>query len=437
MLSHALVPRDFTTRELSIFMYQRRRVLAFATVGAVMCTAGFVPSVSQAAGSGDGGKKGSYAETHGLTADDVENINALNERALTVGQPVKPPAGLPPSAGPSLRAPGFVDDRETPPAEPLDRMPDAYRAYGGRATTVVNNYIRKWQQVYSHRDGKKQQMNEEQREKLSYGCVGVTWANSGPYPTNKLAFASFDENKYRNDLTNTRPRPGETRAEFEGRIAKDSFDEGKGFKRARDVAAIMNRALENAHDEGAYLGNLKKELANNNDALLQEDGRSNFYSALRNTPSFKERDGGNYDPSKMKAVIYSKHFWSGQDQRGSSDKRKYGDPDAFRPAQGTGLVDMSKDRNVPRSPAKPGEGWVNFDYGWFGAQTEADADKTIWTHGDHYHAPNSALGPMHVHESKFQNWSAGYADFDRGAYVITFIPKSWNTAPAKVTQGWQ
>ncbi len=417
-------------------MYKRRRFLAFATVGAVICTAGFTPSVSQAASGGDEVEKGSYAETHGLTADDVKNINALNERALTLGQPGKPPAELSPSAGAPSRTPDFVDDRETPPAEPLDRMPDAYRAYGGRATTVVNNYIRKWQQVYSHRDGKKQQMTEEQREKLSYGCVGVTWVNSGPYPTNKLAFASFDENKYKNDLQNTSPRPGETRAEFEGRIAKDSFDEAKGFKRARDVASLMNKALANAHDEGTYIANLKTELTNSNDALLHEDTRSNFYSALRNTPSFKERDGGNHDPSKMKAVIYSKHFWSGQDQRSSSDKRKYGDPEAFRPDRGTGLVDMSKDRNIPRSPANPGESWVNFDYGWFGAQTEADADKTVWTHGDHYHAPNSNLGPMHVHESKFRKWSAGYADFDRGTYVITFIPKNWNTAPAEVKQGW-
>jgi hypothetical protein len=417
-------------------MYQRRRFLAVATVSAVIGTAGFMPSVSQAASGRDGENKGSYAETHGLTADDVKNINALNERALTLGQPGKSPAEFPPSASAFFRAPDVVGNREIPPAEPLNRMPDAYRAYGGRATTVVNNYIRKWQQVYSHRDGQAQQMTEEQREKLSYGCVGVTWVNSGPYPTNKLAFAFFDENKYKSDLENTRPRPNETQAEFEGRIAKGSFDEGKGFKRARDVASIMNKALENAHDEGTYIDNLKTELANNDDALLHEDSRSNFYSALRNTPSFKERDGGNYDPSKMKAVIYSKHFWSGQDQRGSSDKRKYGDPDAFRPDQNTGLVDMSKDRNIPRSPANPGESWINFDYGWFGAQTEADADKTIWTHANHYHAPNSDVGPMDVYESKFRNWSAGYADFDRGAYVVTFIPKSWNTAPAKVKQGW-
>ncbi|MEU3878231.1 protein-glutamine gamma-glutamyltransferase, partial [Streptomyces sp. NPDC029704] len=352
---------------------------------------------------------GSYAETHGLTADDVANINALNESAPTLGQPGKPPAESPPSADSPSRAPGFVDDRETPAAEPLDRMPDAYRAYGGRATTVVNNYIRKWQQVYSHRDGRKQQMTEEQREKLSYGCVGVTWVNSGPYPTNKLAFAYFDENKYRNDLKNASLRPGETRAEFEGRIAKDSFDEQKGFQRARHVASLMNKALENAHDEGTYIDNLKKELANSNDALLHEDSGSNFYSALRNTPSFRERDGGNHDPSRMKAVIYSKHFWSGQDQRGSSDRRKYGDPEAFRPDQRTGLVDMSKDRSIPRSPANPGESWVNFDYGWFGAQTEADADKTVWTHANHYHAPHGGPGPMHVYESKFRNWSSGYA----------------------------
>ncbi|MDH2391170.1 protein-glutamine gamma-glutamyltransferase [Streptomyces sp. HNM0663] len=414
-------------------MSKRQSFLAVAALGAVVCTTGFMPSASGADSSGAKEKKGSYAETHGLTAEDVKNINALNERALSLSRPGKSPADLSPSTGAFSRDAG----RETPPAEPLDRMPDAYRAYGGRASTVVNNYIRKWQQVYSHRDGRKQQMTEEQREKLSYGCVGITWVNSGPYPTNRLAFAFFDENKYENDLKNTRPRPNETQAEFEGRIAKDSFDERKGFKRARDVASIMNKSLENSHDEATYIENLKRELANKNDALLYEDSRSNFYSALRNTPSFKERDGGNYDPSKMKAVIYSKHFWSGQDWWSSSEKRKYGDPDAFRPDQDTGLVDMSKDRNISRSPAKPGERWVNFDYGWFGAQTEADADKTIWTHANHYHAPNSDVGPMRVYESKFRNWSAGYSDFDRGTYVITFIPKSWSTAPAKVEQGWR
>ncbi|MFG3382544.1 MULTISPECIES: protein-glutamine gamma-glutamyltransferase [unclassified Streptomyces] len=423
---------NHTTKESKIFMNKRQSFLAFTALGAIVCATGFMPSGSPAEGGGDEGRKGSYAETHGLTAADVENINALNERALYLGRPGKSPAGLPPSADAFSRSSGM----ETPPAEPLDRMPDAYRAYGGRATTVVNNYIRKWQQAYSHRDGRIRQMTEEQREQLSYGCVGITWVNSGPYPTNRLAFAFFDEKKYQNDLQNSRPRPNETQAEFEGRIAKGSFDEEKGFKRARDVASIMNKALENAHDEGAYIENLKKELESRNDDLLHESSRSNFYSALRDTPSFKDRSGGDHDPSRMKAVIYSKHFWSGQSWWASPEKRMFGDPEAFRPDPDTGLVDMSGDRNVPRSPAKPGERWVNFDYGWFGAQTEADADKTVWTHANHYHAPSSEVGPMRVYESTFRNWSAGYTDFDRGTYAITFIPKSWNTAPSKVEQGW-
>ncbi|MET9693549.1 protein-glutamine gamma-glutamyltransferase [Streptomyces sp. NPDC006514] len=416
-------------------MYKRSGFLALTTVGIVLCTAGLTPSVSQAAG-GTGDGKGSYADSNGLTADDVRLINALNEAALDLGRPGKTPGGDLPNATESLRASVAAGDRVTPPAEPLDRMPDAYRAHGDRATTGISNYIRKWQQVYSHRDGRVQQMTEQQREQLSYGCVGVTWVNSGPYPTNNLAFASFDEEKHRNALENTSPRPGETRAEFEGRIAKQSFDETKGFNRARDVASVMNKALESAHDESAYLSNLKAELAKNDDALAAEDGRSNFYSALRNTPSFKDRNGGNHDPSKMKAVIYSKHFWSGQDPRSPADKRKYGDPDAFRPNQNTGLVDMAKDRNTSRSPAKPGESYVNFDYGWFGDQKETNPDNTIWTHANHYHSPEGGMGPMQVYESKFRNWSSGYTDFDRGTYVITFVPKSWNTAPAKVKQGW-
>ncbi|WP_406073671.1 protein-glutamine gamma-glutamyltransferase [Streptomyces virginiae] len=416
-------------------MYKRSGFLALTTVGVMMCTAGLAPSVSQAAGSADGGS-GSYAETHGLTVDDIGHINALNERALDLGRPGRPTGGLPPSATESLGASASADDRVTPPAEPLGSMPDAYRARGDRATTGISNYIRKWQQTYSHRDGRPQQMTAAQREQLSYGCVGVTWVNSGPYPTNKLAFASFDEDRYKDALENTGPRPGETRAEFEGRIAKQSFDETKGFDRARDVASVMNKALESAHDEGTYLSNLKAELTKRNDALSNEDSRSNFYSALRNTPSFKDRNGGNHDPSTMKAVIYSKHFWSGQDPRASSDKRKYGDPEAFRPNRNTGLVDMSKDRNTSRSPAEPGRSYVNFDYGWFGDQKEANPDNTIWTHANHYHSPGGAMGAMQVYESKFRSWSSGYTDFDRGTYIVTFIPKSWNTAPAKVTQGW-
>ncbi|MGW6842608.1 protein-glutamine gamma-glutamyltransferase [Streptomyces sp. NPDC054958] len=429
---HAPNPQQ---KEFSIHMYKRSGFLALTTVGVVMCTAGLAPSVSRAAGSVDGGS-GSYAETHGLTVDDIGHINALNEKALTAGRPDDPTGGLPPSATESLGASTSADDRVTPPAEPLGSMPDAYRARGDRAATGISNYIRKWQQTYSHRDGRPQQMTQDQREQLSYGCVGVTWVNSGPYPTNKLAFASFDEDRYKDALENTGPRPGETRAEFEGRIAKQSFDETKGFNRARDVASVMNKALENAHDEGTYLSNLKAELTKKDDALSAEGSRSNFYAALRNTPSFKDRNGGNSDPSTMKAVIYSKHFWSGQDPRASFDKRKYGDPEAFRPNRNTGLVDMSKDRNTSRSPAEPGESYVNFDYGWFGDQKETDPDNTIWTHANHYHSPGGAMGPMQVYESKFRSWSSGYTDFDRGTYVVTFIPKSWNTAPAKVKQGW-
>ncbi|MEV6683400.1 protein-glutamine gamma-glutamyltransferase [Streptomyces erythrochromogenes] len=415
-------------------MYKRRGFLAFTAVGVVLSTAGFLPSVAHAAEIGIGPSTGSYAARNGLTADDVRNINALNDKALSLGQPGKPLAG-PSAAGPSATLP-LADDRETPPAEPLDRLPSPYRALNGRAITGVSNYIRKWQQVYSQRDGKKQQMTEQQREELSYGCVGVTWVNSGPYPTNRLAFASFDEAKYKKAQEAGR-LPGETQAEFEGRIAKSSFDEKKGFERARDVTAKLNKALENSHSETEYLTNLKAGLTSSADPLLNQDSRSNFYAALRNTPSFREAGGGNYDPSKMKAVIYSKHFWSGQDPWGSADKSKYGDPAAFRPDRATGLVDMSGDRNISRTSTNPGEGYVNFDYGWFGDQTEKDANRTIWTHANHYHAPKGEMGAMDVYESTFPNWASGYEDFDRGAYMVAFIPKSWNTAPAKVTAGWQ
>ncbi|MGW2207187.1 protein-glutamine gamma-glutamyltransferase [Streptomyces sp. NPDC001774] len=406
-------------------MYRRRGILATATVGAVMCAAGLMPSVSQAAGPGGGGEE-SYAGKHGLTAAEVTYINELNTRALALGRPGAAAPGA--FSGESAAE----DDREIPDAEPLGLMPSAYGAFGGRASTGVSNYIRKWQQVYSQRNGKRQQMTERQRDQLSYGCVGITWVNSGPYPTNKLAFSSFDEDKYA-ELKSEGPGFGETQAEFDGRIAKESFDEGKGFSRARDVASVMNKALENSHSELEYIASLKAELARNDDALLHEDARSSFYTALRDAPSFRAADGGNYDPSKMKAVIYSKHFWSGQ--QGDGDQMKYGDPDAFRPDAGTGLVDMADDMNIPRSPAADGESWINFDYGWLGDQAGTGTGETVWTHANHYHAPGG-MGPMQVYESKFQNWSSGYADFDRGTYAITFIPKSWNTAPAKVTQGW-
>ncbi|MGW6263537.1 protein-glutamine gamma-glutamyltransferase [Streptomyces sp. NPDC055085] len=409
-------------------MYRNRGILALT--GAVMCTAGLIPSVSYAAENDSLDSGGSYAQTYNLTASDIKSINEINAKALALGQPGNRAA----RALPDAAALASDDDRVTPDAEPLSAMPDPYEASGGRAITGVSNYIRKWQQVYSYRDGVQQQMTESQREALSYGCVGVTWLNSGYYPTNDLAFSFFDEGKY-SDLQEKGPRDGETRAEFNGRIAKEGFDEAKGFARARDVASFMNDALANTHTEKAYIAALKLELAKNDDALLHEEAGSEFYSALKNTPSFKEADGGNSDPSKMKAVIYSKHFWSGQ--HGSSSKKKYGAPEAFRPEKETGLVDMSQDDNISRSPASPDQSWVNFDYGWLGDQAEMDESETIWTHANHYNAPNGDMGPMNVYESEFPSWSSGYEDFDRGTYEITFIPKSWNTAPAKVTQGWQ
>ncbi|WP_030776510.1 protein-glutamine gamma-glutamyltransferase [Streptomyces sp. NRRL F-2664] len=412
-------------------MQKRRGFMAFTAASVAMCTIGFLPTVSHAAEIGPRGGNGSYAARNGLTANDVRSINALNEAALNLGQPGRP--------SPSTSSPfgALGDDRVTPPAEPLNLLPSPYRAFNGRASTGVSNYIRKWQQVYSQRDGKMQQMTEQQREELSYGCVGVTWVNSGSYPTNNLAFASFDETKYKNSLANSTRRPGETQAEFEGRIAKSSFDEKKGFERARNVTATINKALENAHSETDYLTNLKADLTSKGDALANQDSRSNFYSALRNTASFKDKNGGNFDPSKMKAVIYSKHFWSGQDPWSSPEKSKFGDPNGFRPDRATGLVDMSQDWNMSRSAVKEGDAYVNFDYGWFGDQTETDANKTIWTHANHYNSPGGDMGPMDVYESTFPNWASGYEDFDRGAYMVVFIPKSWNTAPAKVKEGWQ
>lgn len=85
-------------------MYKRSGFLALTTVGVVMCTAGLTPSVSQAADSADG-EKGSYAEKHGLTVADIGHINALNEKALNLGQPGNPSGGLLPSATESLRPP--------------------------------------------------------------------------------------------------------------------------------------------------------------------------------------------------------------------------------------------------------------------------------------------------------------------------------------------
>ncbi|MGW2997895.1 hypothetical protein ACWDA9_41810, partial [Streptomyces sp. NPDC001193] len=115
-------------------MHKRRLSLALATTAALMCTTAVMPSAAFAVGRDLGGSGESYAERHDLTVEDVRDINALNERALDLAAPGgRPPGGLPPGAVESLRPSASADDRVTPPAEPLDSLPAAYRAYGGAA----------------------------------------------------------------------------------------------------------------------------------------------------------------------------------------------------------------------------------------------------------------------------------------------------------------
>ncbi|WP_327357992.1 hypothetical protein [Streptomyces sp. NBC_01304] len=360
-------------------MAPRLRHLLPAAICTALLSASALPATADPAGPGFPDER-TFAEVYGLSPADVEAGNATS-----LGQ----------------RAPHV---RVVPPAEPVvepDPEPEAETDEDGNTVTAlsVTDYIRHWQW---DRNAQKQ-MDDVQRDALSNGCVGLTILNShAPYrmPPGTLAFAEYDKDRAeRGEQRYLKHNPDEAeQANAYG--AKMGFSRSGGFARARDVRLALNEALEQSRTIDEYRTHVKA------DETLK--GVKNLDSALVNSSHWTPQG---MNPSKLRAVIFSKRFWSEQDLDATKEQRELGEADAFLPDPETGQVDMRKDRNKARP------GMINFDFGFYGAQT---GSKGRWIHANH---ANLANRPMKIYKSNFSNFTRYLGDFDRQVFAIAFVPK--------------
>ena len=181
---------------------------------------------------------------------------------------------------------------------------------------TVDQFIAAWEK----RNGRK--MSAQEKDTLSYGCIGITALNLGVNvnPSLELSFSTFDQ--------------------------------------AKQVQAALAAILK------------AKPAADQVDDLIAASPALNkLKHVLRSMPV-------DPDPTKYKPVIFSKRFFSRQD--GTYDDRKHGDPTKFNPDK-NGQVDMTDYKYEHRSnPADgPGALYTNFDYGWYDETTDT------WFHANH------------------------------------------------------
>jgi hypothetical protein len=229
-----------------------------------------------------------------------------------------------------------VGPRPTPREEPI--APPLEPGEEHREWTV-QQYIDMWEKK------EKRKMTQEERDTLARGCIGISALNLGRGNTNPpldLSFSTFDK--------------------------------------AKSVAAAINQILES------------KPAA---DTLPSEINASAQLRDLKNVLSSFPVDP---DPTKWKAVIFSKRFYSNQDP--DWEKRKKSDPNAFLPDPKTGQVDMSG----YHYEARPG--FVNFDYGWYDEETDS------WWHANHMEPG------MEVYQSTLEYYSRPLQDFDRQVFTV-------------------
>jgi peptidoglycan hydrolase-like protein with peptidoglycan-binding domain len=206
---------------------------------------------------------------------------------------------------------------------------------------TVEQYTGMWEKKH------KRKMTTEERETLARGCIGITALNLGRGNINPPLGLSFST-----------------------------------FGKARSVAAELNRILQ-----------AKPAL----DQLPAEISGSTELKDLKNVLAEFPIDA---DPTKWRAIIFSKRFYSNQDP--DPEKRKAADPNAFLPDPRTGQVDMSG----YRYEARPG--YVNFDYGWYDEETNS------WWHANH------AEPGMQVYQSTLEYYSRPLLDFDRQVFSVAF-----------------
>ncbi|MEV0295419.1 hypothetical protein [Nocardia sp. NPDC050710] len=267
-------------------------------------------------------------------------------------------------------------------------------------------------------------MTQEERDTLDLGCVGVTLLELGRSrrPPMNLAFgdaraqrtiapreerlargeiASKAVVNYQRELRKARRKLEEARAAGNDRDADSALKYVKAYEtsleRARAEATVVwsriskeqrgeaEKSRQEAKIEGdqrtfdRVLGHAAKfeEIiaagpVDKSDFIRRVNADPEL-SALKNV--FHELPSGN--PSDWEVVVYSKHFWSGQelthdvngnlvfdaDGNVTFNSTDTPNPDGFKPDPSTGQVDMARDQSQP----KPG--FVNFDYGFFDPHT--------------------------------------------------------------------
>lgn len=365
----------------------------------------------------------------------------------------------------SRREPDTMGRSLAPPLEP-HRNVDSYGMPETRRKYTKGEYIEMWERKIGRK------MTALEKSVLDQGCVGITKLHLGRYEELPPMNLAFGDPKSHDTIMKAEKilAPGEianadvqfwrrqlARAEelMRTRGTAWSATDGSGVTReALEHIDHCKRTLEQARSEAKEAwSNLAKEykreaIETRNAARLEGNQRTfervrGYVSKFNEILAAKPADAGEFmrlvkadpdltrlrdveqhlppgDPSEWKAMIYSKHFWSGQDDTTKSDTshpRGYlegtPDPDAtrFSPDPATGQVDMSGDLNQ----AKPG--YVNFDYACYDDETGS------WWHANHgeYNDPND---PMMIYQSTSDRFFSGHSDFDSSVICIGFTKDS-------------
>ncbi|MBA3489865.1 MAG: hypothetical protein H0T78_10065, partial [Longispora sp.] len=223
-----------------------------------------------------------------------------------------------------------------PKAEPLE---------GRTKVWTVPNYIAAWQEANGR------EMTQQERQTLALGCIGITGVNvhSSGGPHLDLSFSSLEK-------------------------AKEVQQHLDAIFRTKDITW-------HGYAEALF-----------NDRVLADLDNA--------TSTLKAPNGDENAPiGDIKAVIYSKRFWSGQDANWSPQVQDT----KFRPNPNTGQVDMTEYKNLSKGQA------VNFDYGYFD-----EATNTFW------HA-NHGEPRMEIYQSTLEWYSQPYDFFDRQTFGVSLV----------------
>ncbi|MBF6165500.1 hypothetical protein IU486_12030 [Streptomyces gardneri] len=365
--------------------------------------------------------------------------------------------------------------RLAPPLDPRNRvnrhgLPETQRRY------PVDNYIRMWERHHGRR------MTPEERKVLRSGCIGVTKLRLGQLdlkasPPTNLAFADPDTHRMMQNAEKVlapgevanatvkdwrqRITDAENFASKYGRRRKFTNFDGSKIKVSdyiRHAQENLARARAEARETWSKLAkeHIKELRDARRDARVEGDMRTfekvrnykrKFEDILATKPADAEeflrrvkadpdlaqlRGVGDHlppgNPAEWELVIYSKHFWSGQeivhDSSGNQVVKKDGSPlvrptttpnaTRFAPDPTTGQVDMSGDHDQP----KPGH--TNYDYGLYDEETGS-----WWhaNHGDWREFPefgDPVLDPMKVYQSTPDKFFSRPPDFDSSVICIGF-----------------